>query len=88
MRPARRTRGAAPSPSSSTSGARPTCDTSPPTSARPAELRSDLTDDEGADLVWAMNSPQFFRLVTPRGRDYAASVADVWTRTLLADPPR
>jgi AcrR family transcriptional regulator len=51
------------------------------------ELRDDLTDDEVADLVWTMNSPQFFRLVTSRGRDYAATVADVWTRTLLA-PPR
>jgi AcrR family transcriptional regulator len=47
------------------------------------ELREDLTDDEVADLVWTMNSPAFFRLVTSRGRDYAATVADVWTRTLL-----
>lgn len=52
------------------------------------ELRDDLTDDEVADVVWTMNSPQYFRLVTSRGRDYAATVADVWTRTLLADPPR
>lgn len=52
------------------------------------ELRDDLTDDEVADLVWTMNSPQYFRLVTSRGRDYAATVADVWTRTLLGDPPR
>ena len=52
------------------------------------ELRDDLTDDEVADLVWTMNGPQYFRLVTSRGRDYAATVADVWTRTLLADPPR
>jgi len=33
-----------------------------------------------------MNSPQYVRLVTSRGRDYAATVADVWTRTLLAAP--
>ena len=51
------------------------------------EVRDDLTDDEVADLVWTMNSPQYFRLVTSRGRDYAATVVDVWTRTLLADPP-
>ena len=50
------------------------------------ELRDDLTDGEVADLVWTMNSPQYFRLVTSRGRDYAAIVADVWTRTLLAAP--
>ena len=50
------------------------------------ELRGDLTDGEVADLVWTMNSPQYFRLVTSRGRDYAGTVADVWTRTLLAAP--
>jgi AcrR family transcriptional regulator len=48
------------------------------------ELRGDLTDEEVADLVWSMNSPEYFRLVTSRGRDYAAWVTDVWTRTLLA----
>lgn len=50
------------------------------------DLRDDLTDDEVADLVWTMNSPAFFRLVTSRGRDYAAVVTDVWTRTLLRRP--
>ena len=50
------------------------------------ELRDDLTAGEVADLVWTMNSPQYFRLVTSRGRDYAGTVADVWTRTLLAAP--
>jgi hypothetical protein len=48
------------------------------------ELRADLDDDAVADLLWSMNSPEYFRLVTSRGRDYAAWVADVWTRTLLA----
>jgi AcrR family transcriptional regulator len=51
------------------------------------ELRDDLTDDDVAHLVWSTNSPEFYLLVTSRGRtpaDYAALVADVWTRTLLA----
>ena len=51
------------------------------------ELRPDLTDDEVADLVWSMNSPQYYLLVTSRGATperYAALVADVWVRTLLA----
>ena len=51
------------------------------------ELREDLTDGDVADLVWSMNSPEYYLLVTSRGRtppEYAAWVADVWTRTLLA----
>jgi AcrR family transcriptional regulator len=51
------------------------------------ELREDLTDDDVAHLVWSMNAPEFYLLVTGRGRtpaQYAALVADVWTRTLLA----
>jgi AcrR family transcriptional regulator len=51
------------------------------------ELREDLTDDDVAHLVWSMNAPEYYLLVTSRGRtpaQYAALVADVWTRTLLA----
>jgi len=50
------------------------------------ELRDDLTDDDVADIVWSMNSSEYYLLVTGRGRSpeqYAAFVADVWTRTLL-----
>ncbi len=50
------------------------------------ELRPDLTDDDVADLVWSTNSPEFYLLVTSRGRtsqQYAALVADLWTHTLL-----
>jgi AcrR family transcriptional regulator len=53
------------------------------------EVRDDLTDDDVADLVWSMNSPQYYLLVTGHGRspeEYAALVKDVWTRTLLASP--
>ncbi|MFN8193094.1 MAG: helix-turn-helix domain-containing protein [Nocardioidaceae bacterium] len=54
------------------------------------ELREDLDDETVADLVWSMNDPDYFALVTSRGRsarDYAELVRDVWTRTLLATPP-
>lgn len=50
------------------------------------ELRDDLDDDFVADLVWSMNSPDFFRLVRSRGRspeEYADLVREVWTRALL-----
>lgn len=51
------------------------------------ELRDDLSDDDVADLVWSMNSPEYYLLVTGTGRtpaQYADLVADVWTRVLLA----
>jgi hypothetical protein len=51
------------------------------------ELRDDLDDD----LVWSMNAPEYFLLITSRGltaEQYAAIVRDVWIRTLLRDPPR
>jgi AcrR family transcriptional regulator len=51
------------------------------------ELRADLTDQQVADLVWSMNSPEYFGLLAARGftpQDYAEQVADVWCRTLLS----
>ncbi len=53
------------------------------------ELRDDLSDEDVAHLVWTTNSPEYFLLATSRGRtpeQYAATVLDLWTRTLLADP--
>lgn len=50
-------------------------------------VRPDLSDEQVADLVWSMNSPDYFRLLTAAGYtpdQYAALVADVWTRSLLA----
>jgi AcrR family transcriptional regulator len=55
------------------------------------ELRDDLDDDAIADLVWSMNAPEYFLLITSRGRrpaQYAAMIRDVWIRTLLRNPPR
>ena len=54
------------------------------------ELRDDLDDDTVADLVWSMNAPEYFLLITSRGwtsGQYAAMVRDVWLRTLLRNPP-
>ena len=51
------------------------------------ELREDLTDEQVAHLIWTTNSPEYYQLVTSGGRtpaEYAATVLDVWTRTLLA----
>lgn len=50
------------------------------------ELRDDLDDDCVADLVWSMNSPDYFQLIRSRGyspEQYAGLVREVWTRALL-----
>lgn len=58
------------------------------------ELREDLTDDLVADLIWSLNSPEWFTLITSRGRssvEYGELLADLLCRTLLtcedARPP-
>ncbi|SEB78155.1 DNA-binding transcriptional regulator, AcrR family [Nocardioides exalbidus] len=51
------------------------------------EVRDDLTDQDVADLVWSTNSPEWFAAYISRGRTpehYAAALADLWGRTLLA----
>lgn len=53
------------------------------------KLREDLSDQDVADLVWTTNSPEWFTLYVSRGRgpaEYAATLADLWTRTLLVAP--
>jgi AcrR family transcriptional regulator len=50
------------------------------------ELRDDLTDDLVAELIWSLNSPEWFTLITSRGHSPAAYghlLADVLCRTLL-----
>ena len=50
------------------------------------ELRPELSDDDAADLVWSLNSPEWYGLVTGTGRSpeqYAELLADVLLRTLL-----
>jgi AcrR family transcriptional regulator len=53
-------------------------------------LRPDLSDEQAADLIWSMNSPEYFQLLTDAGytpEQYRDLVADAWTRTLLAPAP-
>ncbi len=52
------------------------------------ELRSDLSDDQVADIIWSMNAAEYWvLLVRERGwtpTQFAAWVADAWNRLLLA----
>lgn len=53
------------------------------------ELRSDLDDDEVAELIWATNAPDWYTLVTSHGwtpERYVRTLADIWCRTLLVRP--
>lgn len=53
------------------------------------ELRPDLTDQDVADLLWTTNAPEYYALAVTRGwspEQYAARLADLWVRVLLADP--
>ncbi|WP_372736800.1 TetR/AcrR family transcriptional regulator [Nocardioides sp.] len=54
------------------------------------ELRDDLSDEDVAELLWSLNSPEWFGLITSRGRGpehYATLLADVLIRTLSRRPP-
>jgi len=54
------------------------------------DLREDLTDDQVADIIWSMNSAQYWDLlVRERGwtpDQFAAWLTDAWTRLLLRAP--
>lgn len=56
------------------------------------ELRDDLDDERVADIVWSLNSPEYFSLlVDERGwplAEFADHLHDLWCRTLLADGAR
>ncbi|MGD9962050.1 TetR/AcrR family transcriptional regulator [Nocardioides sp.] len=50
------------------------------------DLRDDISDDWVADLVWSMNSPDYFELLRSRGlttQQYVDLVTEVWTSTFL-----
>jgi AcrR family transcriptional regulator len=57
---------------------------------RTGQLRADLSDDEVADIVWSLNSAEFWSLlVHQRGWSparFAEWLADAWIRLLLAAP--
>lgn len=51
-------------------------------------LRNDLSDDQVADIIWSMNSPEYFVLLV-RERSWTADqfatwLADAWSRLLLS----
>ncbi len=52
------------------------------------QLRGDLTDDQVADIVWSMNSADFYTLlVTERGWEsekFEEFLVDAWSRLLLS----
>jgi AcrR family transcriptional regulator len=52
------------------------------------ELRTDLSDDDVADLIWSMNAPEYWTLlVNDRGwtpTRFRDQLIDTWTRLLLA----
>jgi len=56
------------------------------------DLREDLTDDDVADIIWSMNSPEFWTLlVIERGwspEQFEKWLADAWIRLLLDHPER
>lgn len=50
------------------------------------DLRPGLADEVVADLIWSLNSPEWFTLITSRGHSpqrYGELLADVLCRTLL-----
>ena len=55
--------------------------------AATGRLRSDLTESRTADIIWSMNSPEFYLLlVEQRGwspGEYERWLSDDWTRLLL-----
>jgi AcrR family transcriptional regulator len=54
---------------------------------RTGQLRTDLTDDQVADIIWSMNAAEYWDLlVRERGwtpNEFAEWLTDAWTRLLL-----
>ena len=55
---------------------------------RTGDLRTDLTDDQVADIIWSMNAAEYWVLLVRErswtADQFAAWLADAWTRVLLA----
>ena len=50
------------------------------------EVRDDLSDQQVADLVWSMNSAEYYTLLASRGagpEDISHLLSEIWTHTLL-----
>jgi len=56
------------------------------------ELRTDLSDDDIADIVWSMNGPEYWTLlVSDRGwspERFGSYLTDAWERLFLARAPQ
>ena len=56
------------------------------------ELRTDLSDDDIADIIWSMNGPEYWTLlVSERGwspGQFGNHLTDAWQRLFLAPAPR
>ena len=54
------------------------------------ELRDDLTDDQIADIIWSMNSAEYWDLLVRERSwspaEFEAHLADAWTRLLIRSP--
>jgi len=54
-------------------------------------LRTEISKDVARDVVWAMNSPEFYRLLVVgrgwTGEMFESWLADAWQRLLLDDHP-
>jgi AcrR family transcriptional regulator len=55
------------------------------------ELRTDLSDEDIADIIWSMNGPEYWTLlVGERGwsaGQFSRHITDAWQRLFLAGPP-
>jgi len=58
----------------------------------PGELRTDLSDDDIADIIWSMNGPEYWTLlVSDRGwspGQFGNYLTDAWQRLFLARAAR
>lgn len=54
------------------------------------ELRTDLTDDEVAEIVWSMTAAEYYLLLVRRRgwtpQRFGEHLRDAWTRLLLTAP--
>jgi AcrR family transcriptional regulator len=59
--------------------------------AEAGRLRAAISKDIARDVVWAMNSPEFYRLLVVgrgwTGEMFESWIADAWARLLLDDGP-
>jgi len=53
------------------------------------EVRTDLSDDDVADIIWSTNAPEYYLLLAQQGwppQRYAWLLTEMWNRLLLGPP--